>query len=207
MFTRSPGTFLRTIESRTPIIEPLIAIAIVSLVTSWAIQPYVAQALTQQGAVAQGAAQAAIWLSGVLSPFMALAKALAAAAVCWACAVFLGERLQPLKLISVFCVAEALFSLRDLALWGVLTSRGIEYIHSPADLMVAFGLNVFVRSPSPVSRIALESWDLFTVLWGFAIWWMLRRSLRTDLKTSAALALLVFLVRALFAAASLLYSL
>jgi hypothetical protein len=205
MSNRHAGVLAHLVERRTPILEPILVVASVSLLTSWAIQPYVVHALAQQGAVAQGAAQAALWLSGVLSPFAAFAKAAVAALVCWSCAIYLGERLSLLKLISIFCLAEMVFSLRDLSMWIVLALRGVERVHSTADLMVAFGLNAYLRSPSALARVAFESWDVFTVAWALVICWMIRGFFKIDLRSSAFLAAMAFSVRTLFAAASLLY--
>jgi hypothetical protein len=174
MTSRPPGTLARIIERRAFVLEPLAIISIVSLSSTWAIQPYVAHALAQQGAAAQGAAQAAIWFSGVLSPLSALAKALAAALVCWACAVWLDERLPMLKLVSMFCIAEIVHSLRDLTMLGVLAARGIGSVRATSDLMVAFGLNAFLHPASSLARVGFESWDLFSVAWGFAIFLMMR---------------------------------
>lgn len=192
--------------NRTLLIEPLMVIALVSLLTSWAIQPYITHALAQQGSVAQGAAQAALWFSGLLSPVAAFAKAVAAALVCWACAIFVGERISLLKLISIFCVAETIFSIRDLATWGVLALRGVENVRSTADLMVATGLNAFVRPQSPLGRLAFESWDFFSLAWGALVWWLIRTSIKLDARSAAGLALIAFAVRTLFAAASMLYT-
>jgi len=191
---------------RTFVIEPLAVIAAVSLLTSWAIQPYVMHALLQQGAVAQGAAQAALWLSGVLSPFAAFGKAVAAALVCWSCAIYLDQRVSLLKLVSIFCLAEVVFSARDLAIWGVLALRGIDSVHSAADLLVATGLNAFAHVQSPVARIAFESWDFFTVAWGVLVWWLIQIVLKLDARSSAGLASMAFAARTLFAAASMLYT-
>ena len=96
---RPGGALTRFVDQRAPVFEPLALIALVSLTTTWVIQPFVVHALSQQGAPAQGAAQAALWLSGVLAPFAALAKAIAAALICWSCAVFFGERLPFGKLL------------------------------------------------------------------------------------------------------------
>jgi hypothetical protein len=207
MNSRPAGTFARIVEQRSPVIEPLAIVATVSLLTAWAIQPYVVHALAQQGAAAQGAAQAALWLSGVLSPLTALVKAVAAALICWSCAVYLDERLSLLKLVSIFCVAETLFSLRDLTMLAVLSARGVDAVRTTSDLMVAFGINAFVHSPSSLARIGLESWDLFTVAWGLLSFWMIRAVFRTDTRSTACLAAMAFTFRTLFAAASLLYSL
>jgi hypothetical protein len=197
----------RIVEARAPIVEPMIVIAIVSLSTAFAIQPYVAQALAGQGAVAQGAAQAALWLSGVLSPFSALGKALAAALVCWSAAIFLEERLPFVRLLSVFCIAETVFCARDLTMWAVLFVRGVANVHSSADLLVPFGLSAMVGAHSPSARIALESWDLFSLLWSGLVFWLLRALFAKDRRTAAVLALVALTVRSLFTAAGLLYSL
>jgi hypothetical protein len=207
MNNRSAARFAAAIELRTPMFEPLAAIAIISLATSWIIQPYLVQALSQQGAVAQQAAQGALWLSGVLSPFVALGKALAAALVCWACAVFLGEQLSLAKLLSVFCVAEVVFALRDMAVAAVLVVRGLAAVHAPVDLKVAFGINAFVHAISPLQRIGLETWDLFSLMWALTVFLLLRSVLKTSPRSAAALAAMTFVFRALFAAATLLYSL
>ena len=191
---------------RAIVIEPLVVIAAVSLLTSWAIQPYVIHALVEQGSVAQGAAQAALWLSGVLSPFAAFGKAVAAALVCWSCAIYLEQRVSLLKLVSIFCVAEIVFSVRDVAMWGVLAARGINSVHSTADLLVATGLNAFSHAQSPLARIAFESWDFFTLAWGVVVWWLIRLILRLDARSAAGLAVMAFAVRTLFAAASMLYT-
>jgi hypothetical protein len=195
------------IDRRTPVVEPLIVIGIASLITTWMIQPYVAQALTQQGNAALSAAQAALWFSGVLSPLAAFGKALAAALVCWACSVFLGERLPLIKLVSVFCIAEVVFSLRDVAMMGVLFARGVDGIRTAADLMVAFGVNVFIHKPSPLQRIGFETWDLFSVVWAAVVFMMLRLAFKATRPTAAALAILALVFRVLFSAAALLYSL
>lgn len=201
------GRFTAVVERRTPVFEPLAAIAIISLMTSWVIQPYLAHALAQQGPVAQQAAQGALWLSGVLSPFAAFGKALAAALVCWACSVFLGERLPLAKLVSVFCVAEVVFSLRDLTVAGVLLARGLGAVHTTADLMVAFGINAFVHGASPLQRIGFETWDFFTVAWASLVCALLRGVCRSSTRSAVALAAVAFTVRTLFAAAALLYTL
>jgi hypothetical protein len=207
MNNQSAGRLAAAIERRTPMFEPLVAIAIVSLMTSWVIQPYVAQALAQQGPVAQQAAQGALWLSGVLSPFAAFGKAFAAALVCWACAVFLGERLSLAKLVSVFCVAEMVFSLRDLTVAGVLAARGVGAVHTTADLVVAFGVNAFVHGTSPLQRIGFETWDFFTVAWASLACALLRAICKSSVRSAVLLAAVAFTVRTMFAAAALLYTL
>lgn len=205
------GTFIRqfagVVDRRKPVLEPLVAIAAVSLTTSWIMQPYLAHALSQQGPVAQQAAQSALWVAGVLSPFAALAKALVGATVCWACAVFLGERLQLGKLISLFCLAEVVFSLRDLTLTGFLVGRGIGAVHSTADLMIAFGANAFVHAISPLQRVGLETWDFFTVGWASLLCALLRGVCKTSARSALVLAFVAFAVRTLFAASALLYTL
>jgi hypothetical protein len=207
MRSPSAGRLAQIVDARTPIVEPLAIVAISSLLTAWAMQPFVGHALVQQGSVAQGAAQAALWLAGVLAPVMALAKASMAALVCWSGAVYLGERLSLVKLISLFCVAETISALRDLTMLSVLAVRGIDSVRTTADLMVAFGVNAYLRSPSALARVAFESWDLFTVAWALLAFWMIRALFRTDRGSAACLAVMVFAFRTLFAAASLLYRL
>lgn len=207
MTERVPAGLDRVLENRAFVFEPLAIIAILSLVTSWAIQPFVVQALAQQGTAAQTAAQAALWISGVISPATALVKALGTALVCWACAVFLNDRLSFIKMISVFCIAEMVFSLRDVALVGVLVARGLGSVHSTADLMVGFGVNSFFHAKTSLARIGLESWDAFTVVWALAGAWMIRACFKTDIRSTACLALMAFAVRTLFSAASQLYRL
>lgn len=197
----------RIVQTRTPIFEPMIVIAAVSLSTAFAIQPFVSQALSAQGPVAQGAAQTALWLSGVLSPFAALGKALAASLVCWSAAVFLEERLPFTQLLSMFCIAEIVFSARDLAMWAILLARGVASVHSSADLLVPFGLGAILSAPSPLTRIALESWDFFSLVWCALVFWLLRALFVRGRATAAVLALLTLAVRSLFSAASLLYGL
>jgi hypothetical protein len=205
--SRRPARILGILGAdRAFVIEPLAVIAAISLLATWAMQPYVIHALAQQGTVAQGAAQAALWLSGVLSPFAAFGKAMAAALVCWSCAIYLDQRVSLLKLMSIFCLAELVFSVRDLATWGVLAVRGIDSVHSVADLLVATGLNAFAHARSPLGRIAFESWDFFTVAWGVVVWSLIRIMLKLDARSAAALALMAFAVRTLFAAASMLYT-
>jgi hypothetical protein len=205
--TRRPAEALaRIVDRRSPIIEPLTIVAMTSLITAWAIQPFVVHALAPQGAVAQSAAQVALWLAGVLAPLTALAKASTAALISWACAVYLGQRLSLLKLVSMFCVAETIFALRDLTMLVVLAVRGIESVRSTADLMVAFGVNMLLHSTSPVARVALESWDLFSVFWGLLAFVMIRALFRLDARSSACLALVAFAFRTLFAAAGMLYT-
>lgn len=203
---RPGGALTRFVDQRAPVFEPLALIALVSLTTTWVIQPFVVHALSQQGAPAQGAAQAALWLSGVLAPFAALAKAIAAALICWSCAVFLGERLPFGKLISVFCVAEAVFSLRDLMVTGVLLARGIDAVRTASDLLVVFGVGALVHHPSPLQRIGFETWDGFSVMWALLIFWFIRSVFKTDVRPAACLAVVALMFRTLFAAASLLYS-
>jgi hypothetical protein len=207
MISRFAATFARIVDRRTPIIEPLTIVALVSLFTAWAIQPVVTHALLQQGAAAQGAAQAALWLAGVLTPLTALAKASAAALICWACAVYLGERLSFLKLVSMFMFAETIFALRDLTMFAVLAARGLEHVRSTADLVVAFGLNEILHFTSALARVAFESWDVFSVAWGLLAFWMIRALFNIDRRSAACLAVTAFAFRTLFAAASLLYSL
>ena len=201
------GRLAAVVGRRAPVFEPLAAIAIVSLATSWIIQPYIASALAQQGPIAQQAAQGALWLSGVLSPFAALAKALGVALVCWSCSVFLGERLSLTVLVSLFCVAEVVFSLRDLTVAGVLVARGVGAVHTTADLMVAFGVNAFVHGASPLERIGFETWDFFTVAWASLVCALLRGMCRSSVRAAVVLALVAFATRTLFAAAALLYTL
>ncbi len=206
MSNRSATAFAHTLESRAPVLEPLIVIAIASLLTSWAIQPYITHSLSQQGTLAQGAAQAALWLAGVLAPISAFVKALAAALVCWACAIYLDVRIPLAKLLSVFCMAEVLFSLRELTLWAVLAMRGFDGVRTTADLVVALGVNAFVHPSSVLGKIATGSWDAFTLIWAILAYWMIRSAFKTDARSAACLAAVVFCVRVLFTAASQLYS-
>lgn len=206
----SDGTtvrFGRVLEQRAFVFEPLTIIAIVSLLTSWAIQPFVFQALVQHGSVAQGAAQTALWLSGVLSPLTSFMKALGATLVCWSCAVLFREQLSFGKLLSVFCISEMVFSIRDITLVCVLAARGLASVHGTGDLMVAFGVNGFLHAQSALARIGLESWDAFTLGWALFSFWMLRALLKLDAPAAGRLAAMAFAFRVLFAAASQLYSL
>jgi hypothetical protein len=197
---------LRTlVQRRTPILEPLVVVATVSLLTSWAIQPLAMSALAQQGAIAQGAVRAALWLSAILSPLGALGKATAAAIVCWAIAIYLDEQLPLLKLVSMFCLAETFFSLRDLTMWGVLALRGGGGIRGTADLVVPFGLNAFLHADSTLTKLAFESWDFFHIAWGLIVYWMLHAVFGITLRSSARLAVAALLFRLLFAGASRLY--
>lgn len=205
MSNRPPGRLATIVEGRAPIIEPIAIIGILSILSTWALQPFVAHALASNGTVAQSAAQVAIWLSGVIAPVAALARALTAALICWACAVYLGARLSLAKLVSLFCVAEIVFSLRDAMLLGFLAMRGVESMRSTADLIVAFGVNGFVHSSSALARVGLESWDVFSVLWAVLCFRMIRELFDTGTKSAACLALVVFASRTLFSAASLLY--
>lgn len=207
MTNGTSARFGRYLETRPMVIEALTIIAIVSILSSWAIQPFVSHALVQHGTAAQGAAQAALWLSGVLSPITAFIKALGATLVCWSCAVFLRERVSFGKLLSVFCIAEMLFSLRDIALVCVLAARGLANVHSAADLMVAFGVNGFLHSQSALTRLAFESWDAFTVAWALLSFWMIRTLFNTDKRATLCLTLMAFAFRTLFAAAGQLYTL
>lgn len=202
----STGRVAAVLERRALVFESLAAIAIISLATSWIMQPYLVRALAAQGAVAQQAAQGALWLSGILSPIAALGKALVGVAVCWACCVFLGERPAPVKLISVFCVAEIVFSLRDLISAGILVARGMGAIHTTGDLMVAFGANAFVHGVSPLQRISVETWDLFTVAWASVLCALLRGVCKVGVRPAIALAVIAFAVRTLFSAAAILYT-
>jgi hypothetical protein len=203
----SEGRVAAAVDQRVPVFEPLAAIAIVSLASSWIIQPYLVHALAQQGPVAQQAAQGALWLSGVLSPFAALGKALAGAIVCWSCSVLLDERISLAKLVSVFCVAEVVFSLRDLTVAGVLVARGLGAVHTAADLTVAFGINAFVHGTSPLQRIGIETWDFFTIAWAALVCALLRGVCKSSVRAAVMLAVVAFAVRTLFAAAALLYTL
>jgi hypothetical protein len=197
---------LRTlVQRRTPILEPLVFVATVSLVTSWAMQPLMMSALAQQGALAQGAVRVALWLSAILSPLAALGKATAAAIVCWAIATYLDEQLPLLKLVSMFCLAETFFSLRDVAMWAVLMLRGAGGIRGTADLVVPFGINAFLHADSTLTKLAFESWDFFHIAWGLIVCWMLRAAFGTALRSSARLAIAVLFSRLLFAGASRLY--
>lgn len=207
MTSRAAGTFARIMDERMPVFEPLVLIALASLGTTWVLQPFVAHALAQQGAPAQGAAQVALWLSGVLSPIAALGKAVGAALICWSCAVFLGEHVTLRKLISVFCVAEAVFAFRDLAVAGVLLARGVETVRTASDLMVAFGVRAFLGHPSALERVSFETWDLFSVAWAIVIFGLLRAAFRMNPRPAACLAAVALVFRTLFAAATLLYSL
>jgi hypothetical protein len=207
MDSRPTGMFVRLVDQRTLVFEPLALIALVSLATTWAIQPFVLHALVQQGAPAQGAAQAALWLSGVLSPFAAFAKVVAAALICWSCAVFLGERLSLGKLVSIFCVAETVFSLRDATIACVLLARGVNAVRTASDLMVAFGVSAFLHHPSPLQRVGLETWDIFSIAWALLVFWLVRSVFKTDTRSAACVAIVALVFRTLFAAASLLYTL
>lgn len=207
MTSRRSERISSIIDRRTPVVEPLIVIALVSLMTTWAIQPYVAHALAEQGPLAQQAAQVGLWISGVVSPLAAFGKALAAALVCWACSVFLGARLSLFKLVSVFCIAETVFSLRDLTTIGVLLLRGVDGIRTAADLMVAFGVNAFLHKPTALQRVGFETWDLFSVVWAAVVFAMIRIAFKMPSRSAAVLAILALVFRVLFSAAALLYSL
>ena len=206
MLQQLRALFARTLEKQTPVIEPLLVIATLSLLTSWAIQPYITHALLQQGAIVQDAAQTALWISGVLSPFAAFGKAFCATLVCWACGIFLDVRVPLSKLLSLFCIAEVWFSARDVAMWAVLATRGIESVHTTADLAVLFGLSSFVQSSSAIAKIAIQSWDFFTFTWALLAFWMLRAAFKMDARSSACFAAIAFAVRVLFTAATQLYT-
>ncbi len=201
--------FADTLESHTPVVEPLIVIAIVSLLSHrGAIQPYIVHSLSQQGPLAQSrrGGEFALWLAGVLAPVSAFVKASAAALVCWACAIYLDVRIPLVKLLSIFCMAEVLFCLRDLTLWAVLAMRGLDSIRTTADLLVAFGINAFVHPASTAGKIATGSWDVFTFAWALLAYWMIRAAFKPDARSAMCLAAVVFFVRVLFTAASQLYS-
>ncbi len=190
-------------QKRMSIFEPLAVIATVSLLASWGIQPFLAEALASRGVLAQQTAHSALWISAVLSPFAAFGKALAGALIAWAIATFLNERLSLIKLVSVFCAAETVFCLRDLATWATLAIRGVSGIHSAADLAVPFGLNAFIQAHTVAARIATSSWDFFHVAWALLVFVLIRSTLRTEVRSSACLAASALAFRVLFAAATL----
>jgi hypothetical protein len=193
------------VQRRTPILEPLALIAAVSLVTAWAVRPFAANALAGQGPVAQGAVQAVLWLSAILSPFAALVKAATAATACWAIAIYLDEQMPLAKLVSLFCLAELIFSIRDLAMCAVLALRGTAGVRSAADLVVPFGLNAFLHADSTLTRLAFESWDFFHVAWALLVFFMVYAVFETRVRSAACLAIAALVFRLLFSAAGLLY--
>jgi hypothetical protein len=187
-------------------LESLALIATVALLSSWGMRPFVAQALAPMGPVAQHSAEAALWLSAVAAPFAALVKAAAAALVCWAASILLNERLSLVKLISIFCVAEALFCVRDLGLLGLLSLRGLAAIHSTSDLIVPFGAAFFIHARSAPWRIAVSSWDIFHLAWAVLLYFLLKESFKLPKRSAACLALTALALRVLFAAATMLYT-
>ena len=142
----------------------LTAIAVINVVSAWLIRPFANAALADDSSAAQGVAFA-FWLSGALSPLVALVQALLLGAAAWAMLTLGGTLVRFGRLLTVLLAGQVLLSLDNLFIAAVLLVRGIAAVTKPADLWVPQGLDIFFSVGSPVAQAIAGNVTLFHVAW------------------------------------------
>ena len=147
-----------------PPLTSLTAIAVVNVVSAWLIRPFVAAALAHDASAARGVAFA-LWLSGALSPLVAVVQALLLGAVAWALLTLGGAFVRFRQLLTVLLAGQVLLSLDSLFIAAVLLVRGSAAITTPADLWVPQGLDIFIAVESPMAQAIAGNVTLFHGAW------------------------------------------
>jgi hypothetical protein len=139
-------------------------VAFVSLAAAFAIRPMAISAFRD----ATGALSTflfALWLSGFLSPIVALLQAAALAAIGWATLAIASAPPRFSRLFTLFLAGQAILALSGLWIAAVLWARGAAHLTQPADLAVPQGLDIFFSPTSPVLLAIAQTASIVHVAW------------------------------------------
>jgi len=145
-------------------IASLGVVALVSLAAALAIRPLAISAFGD----ATGALRTflfALWLSGFLSPIVALVQAAALSAIGWATLAMASAPPRFSRLFTLFLGGQAILALSGLWIAAVLWVRGGAHLTQPADLAVPQGLDIFFSPTSPVLLAIAQTASVVHVAW------------------------------------------
>ena len=170
-----------------PVALPLVAMAAVSLLSAFLLAPVAAAAYRGEPAELSATVRSGLWVMGLASPLVALAKGAALAAVAWAVLVLGGAQPRFRGLLGALVAGEVILAVQALWMAGLLRLRGLGGIHSPADLSIPTGLDVIFSDPStPLGAMAV-SVTPFHLAWLLFLGWAFLR-LGAGSRTLAAVA-------------------
>lgn len=152
------------IRVNAPMLAPIAIASFVTVVGATAMRPAFRHALGGAPGAAAGV-EFLLWFSALVTPLLALGKALALGAMAWAVLVLSGREVPFRPVVSLLLYGEAILASASLYLAGVYYLRGVETLRTPADLQVVQGIDLFVPSASPTVAAMLQTGSLFHIVW------------------------------------------
>ena len=158
-----PG--LDDIRQHEPVVPPLVAGWVFSVVAAVASRPLLLRALGGEQPDASSTIQLVLVFAALIAPILMVLKALLLTAVGWAALTLGGvdSRIRPL--FSVLLYGEAILMFQGVAvvLLVYLTTGGA--VSSPQDLQLPLGLGAIVPPTMPVLWAVAQSVTLFHLAW------------------------------------------
>lgn len=158
----------------------LVSVAGVNLLAAVLLSPSVKEAMDG----VPGALTLMLWVAALASPLVASFKALLFAVIAWSMATLAESPLAPRQVFLVGMLGEAVIACNAVFTGMVLRIRG--EVHSPADLIVPQGIDLFVEIGAGLPRILVDHSGIFYILWAAVAYLGLRGVGRMGKWTSAA---------------------
>jgi hypothetical protein len=147
------------------VMSPLILVGALSVAAAAAMHPMVRAAFAGQPSGVGTGMQSWLWLLAVLSPALALAKALTLGAAAWAVLVLTAEGARFRVVTSAFLYGEVILALQGVWMAAVLHVRGVGSVAEPLDLRVASGIADFMGDVHPALMALCQGSSVFHLAW------------------------------------------
>ncbi|MBA3890394.1 MAG: hypothetical protein H0X64_07680 [Gemmatimonadaceae bacterium] len=147
----------------------LVAVAGINMLAAFLLAPAVKEAMDG----VPGALTLMLWMAALASPLVASLKGLLFAAIAWCTATLAGSPVPLRRGFLVGILGEAIIACSAVFTGMVIRVRGA--VHSPADLVVPQGLDLFMEIGGGVPLILVEHTGIFYILWAAAAYLGLRK--------------------------------
>ena len=147
------------------VMSPLILVGALSVAAAAGMHPMVRAAFAGQPPGVGTGMQSWLWLLAVLSPALALAKALILGAAAWAVLVLTAEGARLRVVTSAFLYGEVILALQGVWMAAVLHVRGVGSVAEPLDLRVASGIAEFIGNAHPALLALSQGASVFHLAW------------------------------------------
>ena len=108
---------------------------------------------------------AGLWLMAGFSPLVSLAKGLVLGGVAWSCIVLSGAEVRFRSLVSTLLYAQVFLVLQGTWMTALLWMHGIDRLHTPADMLLPTGLDLFFPDSTTVMGAVAHGVTPFHLAW------------------------------------------
>lgn len=192
---------LDDIRVHRPIVPPLVAGWVFSLVAAFSLRPLLESLMGDQGAEVTRGMILMVWLLALIAPVVQLLKAGLLTTLGWAVLVLTNSERRIRPILSVLLYGEAILAAQGvlLALYLHIATGGS--VTSPAELQVSLGLAAFVPTTSPFLLAIAQAFSIGHICWFTFLVVALRRCDGPAYRPSLGLALFFWGVTVAFSAA------